>query len=117
MHDEPLEIEYIKFDRYYPYGDKMEGETEDEYVSRLISTLENQIQLIGADTIAAIWIEPVSGAVSLLTTPTLLSKLKKKKKKVNNSVIIGSWLSAGRTTLFGKSEAALPTQRHNPGVR
>ncbi|KAK6854888.1 pyridoxal phosphate-dependent transferase [Apiospora arundinis] len=62
MHDEPLEIQYIKFDRYYPFGDKPENESEDEYVYRLVNNLQRLIKLHGAETIAAIWIEPVSGA-------------------------------------------------------
>lgn len=69
MHDGLLDIEYFKFERYYPYGDKLENETIEEYVQRLMSNLENQITLLAADTIAAIWIEPVSGAVSFLKMP------------------------------------------------
>lgn len=65
MHDGPLDIQYIKFDRYYPYGDQRNNETEDEYVDRLINNLDMQINLQEADTIAALWIEPVSGAVSV----------------------------------------------------
>ncbi|KAG8165851.1 hypothetical protein KVR01_004403 [Diaporthe batatas] len=78
MHDEPLEVEYIKFDRYYPFGDKLDTESEDEYVGRLMNNLEDQIKILGADTIAAIWIEPVSGAAlgCQPAGPQYLAKLK-----------------------------------------
>lgn len=93
MHDGPLDIEYFKFERYYPHGDKSEGETEEGYVDRLMSNLENQIALLGADTIAAIWVEPVSGAVSFFKkSPWLYCSI-----DTDDCATVGSRLSTCRT--------------------
>ncbi|KAI1856996.1 uncharacterized protein JN550_013489 [Neoarthrinium moseri] len=73
--------------QYYPHGDKIENETEEEYVDRLLRNLKMQIMLHGADTIAAIWIEPVSGA-GLGCQPAGPGYLKEIKKLCRNNDII-----------------------------
>ncbi|KAI1840869.1 hypothetical protein JX266_012951 [Neoarthrinium moseri] len=77
----------LQTSRYYPHGDKIENETEEEYVDRLLRNLKMQIMLHGADTIAAIWIEPVSGA-GLGCQPAGPGYLKEIKKLCRNNDII-----------------------------
>lgn len=52
---------------YYRYG--LEGETEDEYATRLATNLEDLIQREGPDTVAAFIAEPFLGAGGVIEPP------------------------------------------------
>lgn len=58
----------IKVDPCYVYRNKLEGETDEEYGTRLIDQFEQTILREGADTVAAIIVETLPGS-SLGTTP------------------------------------------------
>jgi len=87
---------------YYHGGE--EGESEEEYASRLADNLDAMIQREGADTVAAYIAEPVIGAGGVIPPPrTYFEKVQKLLKKydilfVADEVICGF----GRTgTMFG----------------
>lgn len=49
----------------FPYRDQKEGESDEEYVSRLVAELEAEFQRVGPKTVCAFVAEPVVGAVSI----------------------------------------------------
>lgn len=51
----------------HPYREKFEGETDPEYVARLVKELEDEIQRIGPTKVAAFIVETVPGAVRKAT--------------------------------------------------
>ena len=53
---------------HYRFGE--DGETESEFTSRLVSSLEQMIEKEGGDTIAAMIAEPVMGAGGVLVPPS-----------------------------------------------
>ena len=53
---------------FYRYG--QDGETEDEFSTRMAETLDAQIEAEGPDTVAAFIAEPVMGAGGVLVPPT-----------------------------------------------
>lgn len=68
--DFDLPFDFVKHadcPHYYRFG--ADGETEEEYVSRLAGNLETLIEKEGADTIAAFIAEPVMGAGGVLIPP------------------------------------------------
>lgn len=52
---------------YYRYGN--EGETEEQFVDRIVDNLEKMILAEGPDTIAAFWAEPVMGSGGVIVPP------------------------------------------------
>jgi 4-aminobutyrate---pyruvate transaminase len=65
---------------YYRYGE--EGETEEEFATRLADNLDKQIQDEGPDTVAALIAEPIMGAGGVMTPPkTYFEKIQKVLKK------------------------------------
>jgi adenosylmethionine-8-amino-7-oxononanoate aminotransferase len=50
----------------YPYRDQLAGETERDYVQRLLKSLEDNILELGPDNVAGFIVEPVVGAVGVL---------------------------------------------------
>ena len=51
------------------YRGSRPGETEDQFVNRIVGNLEKMIHAEGADTIAALIAEPVSGAGGVIVPP------------------------------------------------
>ena len=87
---------------YYRYG--AEGETEEEFATRMAESLERQIQEEGPETVAAFIAEPVMGAGGVIVPPkTYFEKIQAVLKKydvlfVADEVICGF----GRTgNMFG----------------
>ncbi len=67
--DLPLpQIIHTACPQYYRYG--LEGESEDEYATRLARELEDMIQEQGPETIAAFIAEPVMGAGGVVVPPS-----------------------------------------------
>ena len=60
---------------YYRYGEN--GETEEEFASRLADNLDKQIQEEGPDTVGGFIAEPVMGAGGVMTPPAIQKVLKK----------------------------------------
>ena len=65
---------------YYRYGE--DGESEEDFATRLADNLDKQIQAEGPDTVAALIAEPVMGAGGVMTPPkTYFEKIQKVLKK------------------------------------
>ena len=65
---------------YYRYGEN--GESEEEFATRLADNLDKQIQAEGPDTVGALIAEPVMGAGGVMTPPkTYFEKIQKVLKK------------------------------------
>ena len=60
----------IRVDAPHYYRQKLEGETEEEFCNRLATNLENAILREGAENIAAMIIEPITGAGGVVVPPT-----------------------------------------------
>lgn len=58
----PLLIDVSHVSPCYAYRDQMAGETDENYVDRLVKELEDEIIALGPDTIMAFMAEPVVGA-------------------------------------------------------
>lgn len=58
----PLLIDISHVSPCYAYRGKIEGETDDAYIDRLIAELEDEITSLGAETVMAFVAEPVVGA-------------------------------------------------------
>jgi adenosylmethionine-8-amino-7-oxononanoate aminotransferase len=65
----PLLIETYHVDPCFPYRGMEEGETDDEYGSRLAGELEATLQRVGPDTVIAFVAETVVGATAGAVTP------------------------------------------------
>ncbi|MEH6526815.1 MAG: aminotransferase [Sneathiella sp.] len=67
---------------YYRYGE--DGESEEDFATRLAENLDKQIQDEGPETVAALIAEPVMGAGGVMTPPkTYFEKIQKVLKKHN----------------------------------
>ncbi len=65
---------------YYRYG--LEGESEEDFATRLADNLDKQIEAEGPDTVAAFIAEPVMGAGGVMLPPkTYFEKIQKVLKK------------------------------------
>jgi adenosylmethionine-8-amino-7-oxononanoate aminotransferase len=49
---------------FNPYHDMSAGETEAQYIETLVDELESKFQELGPETVAAVVLEPIVGAVS-----------------------------------------------------
>lgn len=58
----PLLIEVSHVSPCYAYRGQADGETEDQYVDRLIAEIEDEIERLGPETVMAFVAEPVVGA-------------------------------------------------------
>ena len=95
-------IGHVDCPHYYRYGE--EGETEEEFATRLAENLEKRILEEGPDTVAAFFAEPIMGAGGVILPPkTYFQKIQPVLKKydvllVADEVICGF----GRTgNMFG----------------
>lgn len=53
----------------YPYREQKDGESDEEYVTRLANELDAEFQRVGPETVCAFVAEPVVGAVCFLIIP------------------------------------------------
>ena len=66
--DAPIErVLHTDCPHFYHFGE--ENESEEEYASRLVDTLDTMIQREGPDTVAAYIAEPVMGAGGVIPPP------------------------------------------------
>ncbi|UUX48743.1 aspartate aminotransferase family protein [Nisaea acidiphila] len=64
------------------YNNALEGESEEDYATRLAENLEKMIVEEGPDTVAAFWAEPVMGAGGVIVPPkTYFDKVQKVLQK------------------------------------
>ena len=66
--DLPIEqVKHLSCPHFYRFGE--EGETEDQFVDRMVAEAEAMIEAEGADTIAAFFGEPIMGAGGVIVPP------------------------------------------------
>ncbi len=69
--DVPFEtMGIVRVDAPHYYRQRLSGETEDEFTSRLMANLENTILATGAENISAMIVEPVTGAGGVVVPPS-----------------------------------------------
>ncbi|WP_264212989.1 aminotransferase [Leisingera thetidis] len=68
--DAPLEaLSILRSDSPHYYTGRQGNETEEQFVDRIIGNLEQQILAEGPDTIAAMIVEPITGASGVIVPP------------------------------------------------
>ena len=73
---------------YYPYRGLKENESDAQYIQRLADELEAQFQKLGPETVAAVVLEPVVGAVS---TENLVDQIFERSRK-KGRLCLAPWL-------------------------
>lgn len=79
--DAPI-ANFIHTDEPHHYNNALEGESEEDFATRLAENLENLIVEEGPDTVAAFFAEPVMGAGGVIVPPkTYFEKIQKVLRK------------------------------------
>jgi len=92
----------IRIDAPHYYRNALEGESEDAFCQRLITQLETVIEENGAETIAAMIVEPISGAGGVIDPPATYFERVSKLLKQHDILLLDDEVICG----FGRLGSA-----------